>query len=338
MRKIKIFLLCAFLLAVSGCVAKEDDLAKRSQSYAWSIATSSPEDTITGIYAHKFAEEVERLSNGEMQMEVYDNGTLGGDRELLESCKTGDIPFVVQNTAPQVSFMEELAIFDLPMAFDNLDQLRTLLDDEEFLEVINTIYEKGGYHLLGMGDQSFRVTTSNVNVETIDDFKGMKIRTMENSLHIQFWNAIGANPTPMAFSEVYIGLQQGTIVAQENPIEVVVSSKLYEQQDYVIETNHLPHLLSLIVTQDFYDQLTADQKAIVDQASVNAKQYAREQADARATDRLAQIEDSGTQIISLTEETKQQIIENSSDLYAKIKEITGEDLYNAYTKYLKENN
>lgn len=338
MRKIKLLLLCAFLLTLSACAAKEDDLAKRSQKYAWSLATSSPEDTITGIYAHKFAEEVERLSNGEIQMEVYDNGTLGGDRELLESCKTGDIPFVVQNTAPQVSFMEELAIFDLPMAFDNIEQLRTLLDDETFIEIVNKIYEKGGYHLLGMGDQSFRVTTSNVKVENVDDFKGMKIRTMENSLHIDFWKSINANPTPMAFSEVYIGLQQGTIVAQENPIEVVVSSKLYEQQDYVIETNHLPHLLSLIVTQEFYEQLSDEQKVIVNEAASNAKQYAREQADARAAQRLAQIEASGTEIVSLSEETKAQIIEKSSDLYEKIKIIAGNDLYNAYTKFLKENN
>lgn len=338
MKKIKILLMCTFLLTLSACAHKEDDLAKQSQKYAWSLATSSPADTITGIYAHKFAEEVERLSDGKMQMEVYDNGTLGGDRELLESCKEGDIPFVVQNTAPQVSFMEALAIFDLPMAFDTIEQMRTLLDDEAFIEKINKIYEQGGYHLLGMGDQSFRVTTSNVNVENVDDFTGMKIRTMENSLHIEFWKSINANPTPMAFSEVYIGLQQGTIVAQENPIEVVVSSKLYEQQDYVIETNHLPHLLSLIVTKDFYEQLNDEQKAIVDEAATNAKAYAREQADARSEERLEQIKASGTKIISLDAKTKQQIIEKSSDLYEKIKAIAGEELYNEYTKYLKENN
>lgn len=338
MKKIKIILLCAVLLTLSACTVKEEDLAKRSQKYAWSLVTSSPIDTITGIYAHKFAEEVERLSNGEIQIEVYDNGTLGGDRELLESCKEGDIPFVVQNTAPQVSFMEELAIFDLPMAFDNLEQLRTLLDDETFIEMINEIYKEGGYHLLGMGDQSFRITTSNVNVENIDDFKGIKIRTMENSLHIEFWKSIGANPTPMAFSEVYIGLQQGTIDAQENPIEVVVSSKLYEQQDYVIETNHLPHLLSLIVTQDFYKALSDEQKAIVNEASKNAKSFAREQADMREEDRLAQIEASGTKVVSLDEETKQAIVDKSSALYAKIKKITGNELYEMYTKYLKENN
>ena len=71
------------------------------------------------------------------------------------------------------------------------------------------------------------------------DFKGQKIRTMENSYHMDFWKKLKASPTPMSFSEVYIGLQQGTIDAQENPYEVIVSNKLYEQQDYVVETNHL---------------------------------------------------------------------------------------------------
>ena len=86
---------------------------------------------------------------------------------------------------------------------------------------------------------------------SLSDFKGQKIRTMENPYHMAFWKSLKANPTPMTFSEVYIGLQQGTIDAQENPYEVIVSSRLYEQQDYVVETNHLPHLISLIVSDEF---------------------------------------------------------------------------------------
>ena len=90
------------------------------QRYAYPLATASPEDTVTQIYAEKFAEEVDRLSGGSIKIQVYANSTLGGDRELLESCKDGDIPFVVQNTAPQVTFMPDLAIFDVPCAFENL--------------------------------------------------------------------------------------------------------------------------------------------------------------------------------------------------------------------------
>lgn len=86
--------------SLTACVAKEEDPAKASQSFPWIIANDSPPDTVTGIFTNKFVEEVERLSNGQIQIKAYHNGTVGGDRELVESCMNGDIPFVVQNTAP----------------------------------------------------------------------------------------------------------------------------------------------------------------------------------------------------------------------------------------------
>ena len=197
------------------------------QRYAWPLGSSSPEDTVTQIYAKKFAEEVERLSGGSMKISVYPNSVLGGDRELLESCKDGDIPFVVQNTAPQVTFMKDTAVFDMPALFETIDEVREHVDNPEFMELMQQVYRDGGYELLGYADQGFRVMTTNKKVENLSDFKGQKIRTMENSYHMAYWKNLGASPTPMTFSEVYIGLQQGTIDAQENPYEVIVSNKLY---------------------------------------------------------------------------------------------------------------
>ena len=102
-------------LTLTGCKRSDEDNVQR---YAWPLATASPEDTVTQIFSEKFAEEVSRLSNGKMKIQVYANSTLGGDRDLLETCADGDIPFVVQNTAPQVAFMPDLAVFDLPCVFD----------------------------------------------------------------------------------------------------------------------------------------------------------------------------------------------------------------------------
>lgn len=233
---------------MTGCSSSSDSV----QRYSWPLATASPEDTVTQLFAEKFAEKVEELSDGKMKIQVYPNSTLGGDRDLLETCSDGDIPFIVQNTAPQVSFMSDLAVFDLPCVFDSLDDCRKKIDDPTFYSLISDVYTDGGYHLLGMADQGFRVMSTNKPVYSLADFKGQKIRTMENSYHLAFWKSLGANPTPMSFSEVYIGLQQHTIDAQENPYEVIVSNNLYEQQDYVVETNHLPHLISLIVNDDFF--------------------------------------------------------------------------------------
>ena len=298
MKKITGMLIIVSLL-LCGCVQKIEDPAEASAKYPWIIATDSPKDTVTGLFAHKFAEEVESLSNGSIHMEVYENGTLGSDRELIESCMGQDIPFVLQNTAPQTNFMSRLAIFDLPVAYTEIDKLRETLDDPTFMDMINAVYQENGFRLLAMGDQSFRVMTTNKSITNIQDFQGQKIRTMENPYHIAFWQSIGANPTPMTFSEVYIGLQQGTIDAQENPYEVIVSGKIYEQQDYIVQTNHLPHLLSLIVNDDFYRSLNSEQQKIVDTAAENARNYARKQADQRVSDRLDIITGSGTKIIEL---------------------------------------
>ena len=235
-----------------------------------------------------------------MKIQVYANSTLGGDRDLLETCADGDIPFVVQNTAPQVSFMSDLAVFDLPCVFDSLDDCRKKIDDPQFNSLISDVYTEGGYHLLGMADQGFRVMSTNKPVNSLADFKGQKIRTMENS-YILLLESAWCKPNPMSFSEVYIGLQQHTIDAQENPYEVIVSNNLYEQQDYVVETNHLPHLISLIVNDDFFKDLPEDEQEIMTEAAQLATEYAREQSDARIADKVAVIEDSGTQIIKLSD-------------------------------------
>ena len=130
--------ICILIVGLMTAACGKDE---GEQRYPYPLATASPEDTVTQIYAEKFAEEVDRLSDGRIKIQVYANSTLGGDRELLESCKDGDIPFVVQNTAPQVTFMPDLAIFDVPCAFENLDECREVLDDPAFSGLISSVYE-----------------------------------------------------------------------------------------------------------------------------------------------------------------------------------------------------
>lgn len=319
-------------LLLTGCSSSSDG----TQRYSWPLATASPEDTVTQIFAEKFAEEVSALSDGRMKIHVYANSTLGGDRDLLETCADGDIPFIVQNTAPQVSFMNDLAVFDLPCVFDTLEDCRATIDDPEFYRLISDVYTDGGYHLLGMADQGFRVMSTNNPVKSLADFKGQKIRTMENSYHLAFWKALGANPTPMTFSEVYIGLQQHTIDAQENPYEVIVSNRLYEQQDYIVETNHLPHLLSLIVNDSFFAGLSEKDQAILARAANTATACAREQSDERISDRIATIEASNTEILSLSEETRNEIRSAAQPVYASIQNAIDADIYASYTKNLAD--
>lgn len=320
-----VVLALSFSVLLSGC-------AEDGQTYAWVLGTASPEDTVTGLYAEKFAEEVENLSNGALRVQVYHNSTLGGDTELIESCQCGDIPFVVQNTAPQVSYMPRLCLFDAPMIFADLDELHVVLDDETFMTKVNEIYHDSGFRLLAMADQNFRVMSTNTEIQSLADFAGIKIRTMENSNHIAFWKSIGTTPTPMAFAELYTGLEQHTVDAQENPYEVIVSSNFYEVQKYVVETNHLPHLLSLITNDEFYNKLPADQQAVIDEAAAIARDFAREQAIARSADRIATIENSGKcTVIPVADELREEMRAQCGELYDAIREKVGDDqLFDAY--------
>lgn len=311
---------------LSGCAQSTDG----EQRYPYPLGTASPEDTVTQIYAEKFAEEVDRLSDGRIKIMVYPNSVLGGDRELLESCYDGDIPFVVQNTAPQVNFIDDTAVFDMPCVFEDIDSMRETVDNAEFMELMQNSYREAGFELLGYADQGFRVMSSNKAVGDFSDFKGQKIRTMEDPYQLSFWKELGSNPTPMNFSEVYIGLQQNTIDAQENPYEVIVSSRLYEQQDYIIETNHVPHLISLIVSEAFFEELSKEDQQILIEAEEIAKAYAREQSDDRISDRIQTIRDSGTEIITPDEETMEAMKEASAPVYDQIAEVVDPKIMELY--------
>jgi tripartite ATP-independent transporter DctP family solute receptor len=315
------------LTVFTGCnKSKAGDSGNQAKQTVWRLGTASPEDAVTQLMAVKFAEEVGKQSEGRLKIDVYPNSTLGGDVELLESLAAGSISFVVQTTAPEVDFIPNVAVFDLPCAFSSLEELRRAVNNPAFRTSLEKIYVNGGYHLLGIADQGFRQTTSNKRINTIDDFKGLKIRTMENKYHMAFWRTLGANPTPMNFGEVYIGLQQGTIDAQENPYEPIVSGNLYQQQKYLINTNHVPHMLMLITSEKFYQGLPAADRAILDAAAKIAEPYAYAQTDARSADRIKIITDSGAEIINLSPELYNNIVKASQPVYDQIRAAVGNDL------------
>jgi len=298
--------------------------------HSWTLGMDSPKDTVTYFYGEAFANEMSALSGGKMTVEVYSDGTLGGDVALLESVYDGNVTMVVQTTAPQVNFIPELAVFDMPIVYPTIEGFRDIFSDEDFMGKIRGYYDAAGYKLLGYADQTFRVMSSNKKVESMADFSGVKIRTMENPNHMAFWSAVGASPTPMAFAELYTGLQQGTVTAQENPYAVIAANKLYEVQDYVIQTNHLPHILSLVMNPGVYNELNAEEQAIVDQAAANAVAAARAEADRFEAEKVVVITDSGTEIVPVSEELYAEMKTAAQSVYDSIAEKVGQDLVDAY--------
>lgn len=328
--------LVSSLTACSGG-AKTDDKAPAADSakkYTFNLAIDSPEDTVTFLYADKFKQLLAEKSDGRMVVQVYSNGQMGGDKEITESVQAGNIDFGVQNTAPQVNFVPELAVFDMPSSLPDIKTARAVLDGP-FYEKIQAVYEKSGFKLLGMADQGFREMSTNKKVTTMADFSGQKIRTMQNPYHVAYWKALGANPTPMAFSEVYIGLQQGTIDAQENPYETIVSAKLYEQQKYIINTNHIFHLVTLIGNPEKFKALSTEDQKIMTESAKEATVWAREQADKRVADRVKIMTDSGTEIVEITPELQAAMAAKAEGVYNTIRSEIGDELPDALLAAVK---
>jgi tripartite ATP-independent transporter DctP family solute receptor len=304
--------------------------ASAAPKYTFALTNDSAEDAVTHLMTVKMAELLNAKSNGAFKAEVYGQSQLGSDRELAQSCQAGDIAFVFQTTAPQVNFVPDLSVLDLPMLFPNLKQARAVLD--KFQPIISPSYEKAGFKILGLGDQGFRVTSTNKKIGGIPDFKGIKIRTMENKYHMAFWRSIGANPTPLPWGEVYLSLQQGTIDAQENPLEVIVAGKLYEQQKYVVSTNHILHTITIIMSKKIYDSLTPEERKIVDEAARETVLYSREQADARAQSRIDILTKNNTEVIELPASVRDEMIKLSKGVYDEIRGAVGANLVDALLK------
>lgn len=330
------------MLSLAACGAKPaqeaqngDQPAPSAEPRTFNLAMDSPEDTVTYLYAQKFGQLLDEKSGGKMKVQLYSNGQMGSDKEIAESVQAGSLDFVVQTTAPQVNFIPELAVFDMAMVFEDAAAARKVLDGP-FFDTIAKAYDKAGFKILGFADQGFRTLTSNKKVETLADLKGQKIRTMENPNHIEFWKSLGANPTPMAWGEVYIGLQQGAIDGQENPLEVIAANKIYEQQKFVINTNHMLHTLTLITNPALYNGLSPEDQKIMDEAVAEAKVYAREQADARLADRAKIITDNGAQILDIEPEVRAEMQAKAESAYDLIRSKVGDELVDGLLNAAKE--
>lgn len=317
--------LCIMLFAAAAATAAPKEFA---------IANDSTDDTVTGLMTQKLKEVLEAKSKGAFKVATFPNSQLGSDREITQSCQNGELAFVVQNTAPQVNFVPKAAVFDLPNLFPNKKVARAALD--KFQRDIEPEYAKAGIVMLGFGDQGFRVLSSNKAINKIEDFKGLKLRTMENKYHVQYWQSLGANPTPLPFSELYLALQQGTVTGQENPYEVIVATKLYEVQKYVIDTNHLFHTITIIMSKNIYDQLTPEEQKLVRDASREVITWGREQADKRHADRVAILKKNNVQIIKLDEKLLGEMQAKSKPVYDNISKAVGADLVKKLQDAVKE--
>lgn len=232
--------------------------------------------TSTGHLALEFLDkELREKTDGRIGLEIFPSAQLGGEREAVENIQFGNIDLTFVSSAPVASFAPAFFAFDVPFLFDDRAQAYAALDGEIGKEILGTL-DASGIVGLAYWENGFRqLTTAKKEVHSPDDLAGMKMRTMENEIHIAAWRAIGANPAPLAFNELFTALQQGTFDAQEGPINLFYDMKFNEVQNFIIKTNHIYSPWPLLASPEKLGALSAEDRAIFDQAVIDATAYQR---------------------------------------------------------------
>ena len=265
-----------------------------------------PEDSAFHLGLLEAARVLDQKSGGTMKIEIYSSGQLGDNRQLLEQLQTGLIDLQV-NTYAVVSgsFTRAGEFFYLPFLFKDDRAVEQILDGEIGDEICAEL-EKINCVCLAWWTQGWRhLTTTNRAVQAPNDIKGLKIRTMDNPIFIDFFKTMGASPTPVSYSELLAALQQGVVDGQENPYMNIKQAGLYEVQKYIIETAHVYDPSPFFVSKHMWNQLNDQQKRWLKESAVEARDYMRELTRTMDAEIKAELLKNGkTVIIELTPEQK----------------------------------
>lgn len=219
---------------------------------------------------------LEKYSDGKISVTIYPNSQLGNDAEMIASCIAGDIDIVFQSGATHSTFVPETVLFDIPFLFSGYDEetVESVLTDSEFRDLYNAANEKAGLVclLLRAGVEGMNLT-ANKPINSLADLKGLKIRTAQVESRMEVWKVLGANPTPMAFSELYMALQNGTVDSQDNTLSNAINSALYEVQEYLIPTNHMTPSMDLTMNKATFDALPAEYQALIREICTDMTAY-----------------------------------------------------------------
>lgn len=287
--------------------------------YTLRFGGSQPEDNLEFLTMKKFKEIAEEKSNGRIKVEVYPSNQLGTMVEMNESVRNNTQGLTYTSIAyiggNYVSNLNALAMPFL-ITRDNLDHAYDLLDGEigEALQVkLNEI----GYQNLGYGPLGFRnITNSKHPIKTPDDLEGIKIRLQPNPVHLDTFETLGANPVGMDFAEVYSGLQQNVIDAQENPLSIIYDNKFTEVQDYLTVSGHFFDIYGMWMSKKIYDDLPEDLQKVVDEAGRDSIQFHRDEYFKNEEEKLELLQ-SEIEIHILTPEEIELFREKANPVYEK---------------------
>lgn len=300
----------------AAAAAAADD----GETYTLIFSHENAESSLVHQLTLQFKEEVEAATNGHVIIDVYPNSKLGS--------KTDNWQGICDNTIQMVlglgSHMDDrLSILNMPCLYSSVETCKEAMSpDSELYQKVEEISDEVGVKVLLEVPIGFRTLSTNVETKSYEDLAGQNIRVMEMEQYIKLWSAFGCNPTPVAFSELYLALQQGLIDAQENPLDVILTNKLYEQQKYIVNTNHEPFYYGLAMNNVTWNSLPEEyQNAILDVVE-NIREVAYEKGIESEQAALDQMVASGV-----------TYVEFSDDDYAKMKEACKTSVYDVFRNY-----
>ena len=271
----------------------------------------------------KFKEELEKRSNGEITLKIYPNSTLGGDRDLVEGMQMGTVDFGLV-AGVLGNFEKSIGLLELPYLFDSQEEFNKVIHGPIGEEIAGRMVKKAGIRILNWWDRGPRQTTSNKPINKLEDLKGLKIRLPEIPAMVNSWRAMGANPTPMAWSEVYTGLQQNVIEAQENPIPFIYGGRINEVQKYIAMTDHKYEYVTIAMSEMRWKKLNDAQRKIIVEAANAATAYENQLVLDKTNELLAEMQKKGLQV---THPDKKELAAAARSVHEDFAKTVDLDLY-----------
>lgn len=297
----------------------DNETAAPSDAVVLKLGTTVNEQDSFQVAAEKFKELVEERTNGAYVIEIYPNGTLGGERDMLESMQIGTLDMGIITSGPFINFSDAMGVLDMPYLFASNEEAYAVLDGEIGRELLDTL-ETSGLKGLAYAERGFRnLTNSKKPIQTAADLEGLKVRVMENDVYKASFEALGVSPDPMAWADALTALQQGTVDGQENPINVIHSYKLWESQKYVTLDRHSYSTAIITMSGDLFNNLDADTQQIFLDAAQEAAEFERAWVAEQESEQLQAMKDNGMEVIE------------DPDL-ASFKEAV-QPVYDKYTQY-----
>jgi len=319
-------LAAALALAACGATFAQERVLK--------FALASPEGHPAVAGMRKFAEIVAAKSGGKFKVNIFLNGTLGSDQAVVTAVQGGTIEMAVLNTGILASVAKELAIFDFPFLFANEKESDALVDGPEGKKLHAKLEEKG---IIGLAywELGYRqITNSKRPILKVEDIDGLKLRVIPNPINVAWVKALGANPTPMPFPEVYGGLEQKAIDGQENPVSVIAANKFWEVQKYITLTNHQYNPQSVIFSKKVWDTLSPADRKMLDDAADEAAKTQRTAARAAVATNLDLLKKNGMTVSEFPPAEVAKLREKMKPVIAQFSANVGETTVNEVTAEL----